>query len=293
MPKDKKTSGFKVSALTDDQDPMRVMWYGDVGSGKTNNAARMATLGKVFFIDKESGVKSRALKRLDPEFPIQNIGRIRAEDYDSVEEVYWKLRNDSEGKIKGVVIDSSTDLQAATLQEVTEGKAASNSNRDPFHATMDDRQRVNEMVRRIIRRFRELEINMGVTALLRQDDYEDDDGEVHNRYGPALTPGIQGDIMGYMDIVVYCRTMEFGEDIEYQGLFKATPRWVAKDRYGLLPKMLINPTFDRILAYVEGGLTVATDPVMQEGRERRQAMRKEQETKEKKKSAKKGGKKDG
>jgi anti-sigma factor ChrR (cupin superfamily) len=36
-----------------------------------------------------------------------------------------------------------------------------------------------------------------------------------------------------------------------------------------MPRVLITPTFDRVLAYANGHLTSAADPVQQEAKERR------------------------
>jgi hypothetical protein len=58
-------------------------------------------------------------------------------------------------------------------------------------------------------------------------------------------------------------------DEEYVGLFRPHGLYRGKDRDRTMPKWVINPTFDRVLEFDQGGLTLDDDPVTQLARERR------------------------
>ncbi len=264
---------MKATRLEAHDEPVRVLYFGQYGTGKTSHAATMANLGPTIYANLESGIKRKALDRLGG-IDSDNLRIVKPDSYRDLERLFWKL-NRSENPPVGFVLDSATDFQHKTMVEVVEKriekkKAKGWDDNDPFMRTKDDWGRGNEMVRRLIRYYRDLPIHVALTALERLEVVEDEDGrEVGLRYVPAITPGLQSDIGGYMDIVCYCRVKEVGGVDEYQGIFRPGERWTAKDRFNVLPKMLVNPTFERIVGYVEGTLTLDNDETMAEARARR------------------------
>ena len=100
------------------------------------------------------------------------------------------------------------------------------------------------------RHYRDLPCHVAFIAHVRRD--EDSDGEV--TYGPALTPAVADNLLGFVDLVCWCRAIPRGDgdDVDYVGTFRPVKKHVGKDRFGLLPARLINPTFDRILKYING-----------------------------------------
>jgi hypothetical protein len=102
-----------------------------------------------------------------------------------------------------------------------------------------------------------------MTALEKKDT--DDDGAV--RYGPELTPAVWKDIQGYCDLVVHTETELLGEDDMYQGLMRPYGKFVAKDSFGLFPRYLVTPSFDRLVAYASEELTRETDSIQAAVRE--------------------------
>lgn len=256
----------KLEPLSGDDDYVRILYVGEYGTAKTTNLASLAHLGRVLYLNVEGGLKKKALDLR--EIPTENIFPIKPKNYEEIEKLFFKL-NRSKGKFAGVVIDSLTDTQHSTMQEIAEGKAAGGRRSgDPFQTSQDDWRRGNEMMRRIVRRYRDLPMHVGVSTLARRDE-DVTDTETTVRYGPALTPGIQDDIGGYMDLVCFCRVVEIGGESEYQGIFRRNQKYAAKDRFGVMPKVMINPTFDRVIAYVNGEITAAEDPLQIEARERR------------------------
>lgn len=263
--------------LQESRDPINILWYGAGGTGKTTDLAAMAHGGRICLINAESGIKRRAL--LDRGVPVKNIEIFPDPDnpkeevsYDGLEGLWLRIREELHADPDawaGVGWDSISEVQKAfTDQErvrANQRYEARGVERDPFIIDQDSRTKVNEQMRSLIRKFRDLPCHFGLTALERRD--QDDDGTVS--YMPAVTPGIQNDIIGYMDLICVTSVAVIDGEEEYRGLFRQHNKYHGKDRLGnRTPKWLVDPTFDRILEYVDGDASVETDPVMVAARER-------------------------
>lgn len=271
-----KTERAQNRPLDDELETLNVLYTGDGGSSKTTSIAAMAHLGRVLIINAESGVKARALRKLG--IPTQNIfvrpDKATGEQptFEMLEDLFWEIKADLEADPNswaGIGWDSITEihkvvLKAASTYRVAKalrtGKGNSESATD-----IADYGVMTEQMRTLIRRYRDLPCHFAASALMRRD--KDDDGKVI--YRPAVTPKLQDDLFGYMDIVCVTSEAEVGDEIEYQGLFSSAGKFRGKDRFNALPRRLVTPTFDRLVAYVNETLDVDSDPVMQEAAERR------------------------
>lgn len=253
-------------ALSETADKVKILYVGDAGSGKTTNLAMMANVGPVIYVNAEGGLKAKPLKRLGVK--IENIqvhpvpGQVLTYDY--LEGLFWDLKAKLEadpGCIAGVVWDSANDITKTLLDNVVAGavvKAESKSkDRDPFFVALEDYGMMSEQVVRLMRRFRDLPCHFGVSSLPRRD--VDDDGKVV--YRPGVIPSLRTVLMGYPDIVCYTSVEEIGGEDVYVGLFRPAGKYRGKDRFGVMPKRLPSPTFDRILGYVDGVLDAESDPL--------------------------------
>lgn len=270
--------------LTDLREPVNVLYYGDGGTGKTTDIAAMAHLGRVILVNAESGVKARALKERG--IPIENI-EVWPEPgqdltFDGLEQLWKEVReelNQDPDSLAGLGWDSITEIYKALLDNVVASAVVradrAGRERDRFFIDLADYGVMTEQVRNLIRKFRDLPCHFAVSALTRRE--QDDDGSV--TYQPAITPALQNDLIGWMDVVCVTSVAMVAQEEEYRGLFRPHNKWRGKDRLGGLPKWLVDPTFNRILAYTEGDLTVDDDPIMQEARERQERQH-ELETKE-------------
>jgi hypothetical protein len=90
----------------------------------------------------------------------------------------------------------------------------------------------------------------------------DPDGRVV--YMPAVTPGLQNDLIGWVDVVCHTDTIIVEGEEVYMGLFRNRGKFRGKDRFKVIPRQLVDPTFDRILQYVDGELVLDDDEKMQE-----------------------------
>jgi hypothetical protein len=221
---------------------VNLLLYGDPGSGKTTGATGLARAGRLVYVDAENGLKRQPLETLG--LPTENIQVYRPATFAGLEELAGELRaeltHDPDAYV-GVVLDSLSEIQRALIEEDARGR---------YRLTQGDYGENTQKLRRGLRLYRDLPCHVGFTAHVRRD--EDDDGEVH--FGPALTPAVAGDLLGLVDVVCHTHAIARldGQEPDYLGAFRPGRKFVAKDRFGLLPPRLINPTFDRVVAYVEG-----------------------------------------
>lgn len=244
-------------------------YYGDIGTGKTTDLAAMAKLGPVVYIDSESGLESKPLAKRG--IPTENILPFRDIRWDALDDLYWQLKaglDEHPGSIAGVNLDSMTEIVAKLVEQTNDaeierqirklerrGEDTEHLNR--FRIDVSSWGIVTEMVRRLFRHYRDLPCHFAWAALERRD-VDETDGMV--RYGPKVNPGLQGDITGYVSVVLH--TWVDGEDADGE-LFVAHTRragkYTAKDRLDATPHRLAEPTFDRLFAYVNGDLTIEKD----------------------------------
>jgi hypothetical protein len=136
--------------------------------------------------------------------------------------------------------------------------------RERFFIAREDYGVMTEQVRALVRKYRDLPCHFGVSALARRE--QDDDASV--TYQPAITPALQNDLIGWVDVVCWTSVAAVGGVEEFRGLFAPHGKYRGKDRLGAVPKWLVDPTFERVLGYVERKLESKSDAVMVAARKR-------------------------
>lgn len=254
--------------LDDAAEDTNTLLYGREGSGKTTSALRALNAfpngGRALVINAEGGLKKVALQKRGVDTsrittwpkrgaPISHKGLLS---------VYDKVRNDLENDPNAwvvVVIDSATEVYQAILDVVQTKRVQGIKNLgkpvDEYHVDIADYGDMSKMFRDIMRKFRDLPCHVVFTALERRD-VDKDTGKP--QYGPAVTPGLQADLLGYVDFVLMCKPAD--EDGPFRALTRANSRYRAKDRFDVLPRVLAEPSMDRILGYLHGELTEEEDP---------------------------------
>jgi hypothetical protein len=255
----------RSTKVTDKREFVNLGLYGPGGTGKTSNLATLANLGPTLFVDVEAGIKRRPLELLGI-----NVNNIELWDYerpltfnqleDLFDELLRELDSDPEAWA-GVVIDSGTQTYEALVQESVAYRVPRNKNHpqksDPMFIDRDDWGRANGEYRRLLRRFcADLPCHFGASYLSRRDK-DAHTGEVH--IGPAVSPGLQPDVIGWPDIVGRCWVDQEGE--AFLGTFRPEGVKEGKDRFSALPTPMVDPTFERIVKYVYDELDFDSDPV--------------------------------
>jgi hypothetical protein len=254
-----------LPVLGEGDDVVKILYYGDPGSGKTTGAASIAKTGAVIYIDNESGLKRRALEARG--IPAANLRPISLKSYEQFEDLGHRILgalDRGDALPVALVWDSLTEAQKAMIEAAVTQRARIQEKNgmvgDPFFVSREDWGKNTEQLRRTIRMFRDLPIHVAVCALVRRDEQSDG----ITRIGPAITPALQQDVMGFFDLVCRTFTATMNGRKYYFGSFEDDGVYFGKDRFGIMPPRLVDPTFDRIVAYVNGDLTIDTDPVMTE-----------------------------
>jgi len=273
---------IQFSDLDDSDDYLRVLLYGPEGTRKTTGACLMTRLtrpGKVLVVNAEGGLKKQALRKHGVDtsriavWP--NIQSGEQVTFAGLERLFYRLSSDLTDdpfSWLGVIWDSATDIHQGMLDQVVAADIAKQTAileknvgrrpgnivlRDAFERDGDDYTRMSNQFRMLLRKYRYLPCHMVVTALERID------GEGRKAVsGPGVTPAIGKDLRGYMDMVLSLQVAQLPGG--FVGFAETVPTLNrrAKDRFDVLPAELPNPTFDRLLSYITGELTVDNDPDM-------------------------------
>lgn len=286
-----KVDPYAAVALDDNTEYLNILYFGQESTGKTTAIAHMANLpgdGDVIIINAEAGVKKNALRRAGVDTSrIKLLPPPGVElTFDYLEGLYFNMKQQlmtDPGCIAGVGFDSGTEISTKLLEDVVARgvKKAEDQgkDRDRFFIDRGDWGIMGTQVKQLLRKFRDLPCHFAMTALER-DGLEDSDGTGVKEIGPAFNPGLASSVLGYMDLVLRLQAETLPTDDGPVTLIwaatKKTPRVRAKDRENILPPKLCTPTFDRVLAYVNGEMTTAEDPAPAEhevARERAEARR--------------------
>jgi KaiC/GvpD/RAD55 family RecA-like ATPase len=257
--------------LEDVDEPLRILLYGEGGTGKTTHLCHMADLGKILVINAEAGVKARALRACGVN--TKNIEVFPSADetisFDSLE-AEWKRVYEAVSKkpnaYVGVVWDSLTEIYSVLLDQAR-ADAYKRSQRgvkpreSEFFTDRSDYGVMAEQFRKLIRKFRDLPCHLGASALERRE-VDENDGEV--KYLPSVTPALQKDLYLWFDIIGHTTVKidEESKEEQYRSAFRPVSKYSGKDRFKATPIELVEPTFTRVLKYVDGSLTLENDPVI-------------------------------
>jgi phage nucleotide-binding protein len=217
-----------------------ILVYGDQGVGKTmfaGTAMDHPDLGEVLFCNVEGGlmtVAGRRPKVVDIGFDKDGNSTNRV--FDDLEEVAEAIASRKPGyeKVGTVVIDSGTELQARDLEFITKGDMSE----------WQDYGKNTTRMRRVFRRFRDLRVNVIITALVRRTEAEKDGKTKLVEVRPAFTKGVGESVMGFVDFVWFLyQDKETGERLmltQPKGVTKAKTRGLAYSN--LIGEIVKNPT---------------------------------------------------
>lgn len=255
--------------LMESEPHIKVVYYGNPGSGKTTAMASLAKLGKVAAIDFEgTGWISMSLRKRG--IPVENVHLFQPRTYKELEQVYWEIKGMIEDDIGlvGVCVDHLTELESILVREASteridkaRRKLLGNGSKealavieglDEFVTELQDYGKWTNQARKLIRMFRDLPIHVAFGAHVRGDGA---------KLVPALTEKFRNDLLGSMNMVIATYVDEINGKPEYLGATREVKRYVGKDRFDVTRPLMVHPHMDRLTQLVYGELDLDSDPV--------------------------------
>jgi phage nucleotide-binding protein len=231
--------GLEVVPVAAAVEYIKLLVYGNAGVGKTvlaGSASEIEEMSPVLFLDIEGGTLS-----ISKRFP--DVDVVRLSSWKNMQEVYNALY-EGEGGYKTVVLDSLTEIQKFSMDQIMAELIKDNPDRDRDIPSMREWGKNIEQIRRLVRGFRDLDYNVIFTALAVHDK---DDRTGLWRTRPSLSGKLSGEVAGFIDIVGYMYT----KVLKDQGLTRllmteGTDTQIAKDRTGDLEPVIQGPTMKHI-----------------------------------------------
>jgi phage nucleotide-binding protein len=221
---------------------LNILVYGDSGVGKTTlagSADAVPQLRPVLVIDVEGGTES-----LVRQYP--NVDHIRVTTWREMLQVANALQQGTSG-YQTIVLDSLTEIQKISMTHIMQELVKEKPEADPDVPGIREWGKNLEHMRRLVRHFRDLHLNVIFTALSKTDK---DPLALKRETLPSLSGKMAAEVSGLLDIVAYMymrQVKEDGKDKQLRLLLtKKTERQVAKDRTNSLDTVVQDPTMQAI-----------------------------------------------
>ena len=233
--------GLSVRSVVEESEYFNLLIYGESSVGKSTlagSSVEVPEMRPVIFLDIEGGTLS--LRDRYPE-----VEKVRIDNWNDLVGVYVDLK-ENPGRYKTVVLDSISELEEFGMEEIMHravSKAESEGDeRDPDLPGIGEHGKSSNRMRKVIRRFRDLEMNTIFTALERVDI----DKKNRRTIRPRLSPKLSSQVSGFLDVVLYMYKKDTEEEIKRVVLCDSTDEVIAKDRTNRLPQTIVEPTMAMI-----------------------------------------------
>lgn len=222
---------------------INVLVYGRSSVGKTTlagSADAVPEMRKVLFVDVEGG--TLALRKTN-----YDVDVIRVKDWSELDELYASLYA-GDHDYGTVVLDSLTELQELNMRAVMRDMKSNPDNieRDPDVPGMLEWNKSEKQIKKLIRAFRDLPINVIFTALMKEDR-DSKTGLVMKL--PDLPGKLAHRVAALFDVVLYYTVIEAEGKQERVVASVAMTNTVAKNRgSSKLPPILPIPDPEEVSA---------------------------------------------
>jgi len=244
LKEDMKKAMRRALTPKESREHLKMVVYGKPKRGKTHF---IGTLPTPLILDFDGGSGILADQHKFPHFK----GRIvNVESWDDVHMWYWILRTQKH-PFKSVAFDTLTKGAEMALVEVLGAKAIrTKGQKDPYKAEQDDYGRTGRILKTWITMFLSLDMNVIFSLHEREDDAPDEeDGESYVRW---MVPDLQGSarnfLCGQVNTIGYAYRVSKDGKLSFRMAFDR-PGTVAADRYNLLPRVMRNPSYAKIMDY--------------------------------------------
>ena len=207
------------------------LFYGLPGVGKTSlagSAAEIESMGKVLLIDFEGG--SSVLSKNYP-----NVDVAAVPDWTTTEELIFALV-DEDHEYKTVILDTAGEAQHFIMAE--------SSDDNPYEKWDDAWRKLTSAVKIL----HKSDMNVIVLAHAENERSEFDGTKQIRPYFQGRRS--QNELPKVFDVIGY---LSIDEDDDETRILQAKPLsdTVGKDRFGIFPDVIENPTFEKLVSYME------------------------------------------
>jgi phage nucleotide-binding protein len=238
-------AGLPVLKASEARSHVNMLIYGSSGVGKTRlagSADAVPSMRKVLVVDVEGGTMT-----LSHSYP--DVDVIRVKNWNEIAELYDHLRAGNHD-YNTCIIDSLTEAQKFNMSAVMAKRMMEREEKgetqDPDVPDMRAWGKNIEQIRKFVRAFRDLDMNVIFTALVKEDK-NPRTGLIERK--PYLSGKLAAEVAAFLDIVVYMYMKTVDDEVKRIILSMATDEYVAKDRTGKLPPLLEYPTMEEIMKY--------------------------------------------
>jgi phage nucleotide-binding protein len=249
---ERSIGGLPIQKIQERADYKNFLIYGEPGIGKTVLSGSMdevPSCQKVLMIDAEGG--SESLRRTYP-----NVAVVRVKTFREVLYVYDDLQSGQFPEIKTVLIDSLTEVQKFSMYDIMQDLILKEPGRDPDIPSVREWGKNIEQIRKLVRAFRDLPMNVVFTSLAASEKNAKT-GVITKK--PSLSGKMANEVAGFLDIVCYMYVKEIPDPNDSEKMVStrllltgATEEYIAKDRTGKLPLVVSNPTMKLLYEIIDG-----------------------------------------
>ena len=234
--------GLEVTTVSESPEFINLLVYGNPGVGKTvlaGSADAVPELRPVLILDVEGGTFS-----IRERYPDVDVVRVQTwPDMQKVYDALYKMEHD----YQTVVLDSLTEIQKFSMYRIMASVLKEHPDRDPEVPSIREWGKNIEQIRRLVRAFRDLPMNVVFTALAATDK-DNKTGLVTTR--PSLSGKLAMEVGGFVDILLYMYIKRVDDDNQRLLLSAGTEGQIAKDRSDNLPPVIINPDMQTVYDHI-------------------------------------------
>jgi hypothetical protein len=258
----------KRSKMSDRKEVINTLYVGSQKHGKTSDMASLANLGPLAYILFDPGLKKRPLNKLG--INTDNIEVFQPNGYDELEEVYWLIAADLQKNPDAwnVALDSVTEMQGDYLEdsikarvEKEKKKTSQNAeNLNPFWTSRDDYGTWTLQARQLLTKFRDLPCHTAFSVLEKREITGQGAKLV-----PLVSPAFRSELLGWVDVIVHKVMAENPlspnpDGVEFLGIMRSVSMYCGGDRMNMTPRVMANPTMERLVGLLEDTLDLDSDP---------------------------------